>query len=534
MHVTDAPASASASTKGDIASGDTPGRTGVQPGPEVIGNSSARWYTGTGSGGSRFSPIVADGRVFITGDYGDGGPDRMFTKALDAATGDSLWDNKDSFNNSPRFQGGGLAYSQGILFVGGFDGALYAIDPASGAVKWTQSIFQTDEGPSFAPIAVNGVVYTNTGAVSAWDAKTGQKKWTQDASSDGQIAIADGRVIVTVPFSVVAFDANNGKEVWTENLHSPTSLVADEGMVFVCDSDKNDRFGLDGSTGKQLLTEQNANCDAPVLVGGQLYTNTSSGIAVLDAKSGNQLSMLIGTSDSTCGISLADLTIYECSAHAVQGFEARPGGGRVFEYDLRDDTTVRGDRHPLISGSAVFIEVTPKWHQDPAENQLYSLVASASTPATPTPTIAPTLPPLPAAAAHCLSSSQMKGLPVGSTYCMVGEIAPGSSGCYEGLGFVGARDRGTTGLFGDYFASYPWDQSPCFFDNQFLHLHEGQIIIVTGTIHGDGFNSSSLYVDDLCQIQLIRPGETTPVPLGTENFGCGGYKPFKSVGAAGD
>jgi outer membrane protein assembly factor BamB len=159
------------------------------------------------------SPAVAGGVVYFGS--GDG-----HLYALDAATGELRWKFKtgDVVHASP-------AYADGVVYFGSWDSRFYALDARTGAEKWR---FQGGEDPLLhnqvgfqsSPAVVNGVVYTGCrdSNLYAIDAATGREKWRFNNAGSWVIsspAVVDGKVIFgtsdTSLYLVV--DAETGKSV---------------------------------------------------------------------------------------------------------------------------------------------------------------------------------------------------------------------------------------------------------------------------------------------------------------------------------
>jgi glucose dehydrogenase len=115
------------------------------------------------------SPVVAQGVVCFGS--GDG---QLY--AVDSATGELRWkfQTSDVIHASP-------AYSDGVFFFGSWDSYFYAVDAASGKEKWR---FHGGEDPAIhnqvgfqsSPAVVNGIVYTGCrdAQLYALDAVTGK------------------------------------------------------------------------------------------------------------------------------------------------------------------------------------------------------------------------------------------------------------------------------------------------------------------------------------------------------------------------
>jgi len=118
------------------------------------------------------SPAVSEGKVYFGS--GDGN-----IYALDAASGDVKWKFKTGnvVHASP-------AIAKGTLFVGGFDGYFYALDAATGKEKWRHktgedNVIHNQEGITSSAAVVDGVVYVGCRDSHLYflDAETGQRTW---------------------------------------------------------------------------------------------------------------------------------------------------------------------------------------------------------------------------------------------------------------------------------------------------------------------------------------------------------------------
>jgi eukaryotic-like serine/threonine-protein kinase len=144
--------------------------------------------------GGEAPPAVGDGRVyvqsFLTGLY-----------ALDAATGAQLWSNSlpESITSAPT-----LAY--GRLYVRSIDHELYALDGQSGATVWKTTIGDLSEPPlsnwrEAPPTVANGVAYLveDENSVVGADAATGTILWRSPARNSlwAPVVVVNGRVYVS-------------------------------------------------------------------------------------------------------------------------------------------------------------------------------------------------------------------------------------------------------------------------------------------------------------------------------------------------
>ena len=189
-----------------------------------------KWKFQTG-GAIRSKPAITDNLVYIASDdsilyavsinrgdmvwktqTGDPGPKRnpMFSWN-DYQLGSSGF---DVFTSSPTVQ-------DNIVYVGGTDDNLYAIDADTGHVNWKFHAETTMEGIRQTPVVGNGMVYFGDifGNFYAIDIKTGNQVWAYpvpfyDAILSNQATLVDQTIYVSLLSSIVALDATTGMEKW--------------------------------------------------------------------------------------------------------------------------------------------------------------------------------------------------------------------------------------------------------------------------------------------------------------------------------
>ena len=157
------------------------------------------------------SPVVVDGTVYFGS--GDG-----HVYALDGASGRLKWKFRtgDVVHASP-------AYADGVLFFGSWDSYFYAVDAATGVEKWRfhggeDAAFHNQVGFQSSPAIVDRVVYTGCrdSNLYALDAATGKEKWRFNAAGSWIItspAVALGKVVAGTSDSslYLVLDAESGK-----------------------------------------------------------------------------------------------------------------------------------------------------------------------------------------------------------------------------------------------------------------------------------------------------------------------------------
>jgi outer membrane protein assembly factor BamB len=210
-------------------------------------------WTATISGSVGASPAVVDGRVYI------GSLDRLY--ALDAASGARVW----SATLGGRIQAS-PAVAGGTAYVRSDDNKLNALNAGTGAPVWTASIGPTPQPgePSFgtptssSPAVADGMVYVGSfdGKLYALNATTGATVWT--ASDGGGVqstaTVLDGVVYVSLARGLGdqrlhAFDGATGASLWTSEVDASAGPVLANGVLYV---------GTDGfSTSSGLLVALN-------------------------------------------------------------------------------------------------------------------------------------------------------------------------------------------------------------------------------------------------------------------------------------
>ena len=136
--------------------------------------------------GVEATPLMADGVLYVTSAW-------SIVYALDAKTGKELWVHDPEVPRETLAKGccdavnRGVAYSDGKIFVGTFDGRLQALDAKTGKLLWSEVTVDQSKPYTItgAPRVVKGkVLIGNSGAelgvrgyVSAYDTDSGKQAW---------------------------------------------------------------------------------------------------------------------------------------------------------------------------------------------------------------------------------------------------------------------------------------------------------------------------------------------------------------------
>jgi alcohol dehydrogenase (cytochrome c) len=141
------------------------------------------WTRGMAPGTSQEStPLVYDGVMYLpnSGDY---------IQALDAKSGDLIWENQRKLEGTRRGQNRNIAIYGNLIIDTSMDNAVYALDAQTGKLAWETQILDPKKpaNASSGPIIANGKIIsgrqcqpgaTNEGCIiTAHDAKTGKELW---------------------------------------------------------------------------------------------------------------------------------------------------------------------------------------------------------------------------------------------------------------------------------------------------------------------------------------------------------------------
>lgn len=263
------------------------------------------------------TPAIANGTVYA-GSY-----DGKFY-ALNALTGTIRW--KFATGGERRFEAKGIhgleprtqtmadqydvflsspVIAQGAVYFGSGDGHLYALDAASGELRWK---FKTGDVIHASPAYADGVLYVGSwdSFFYAVDAATGKEKWRFHGGEDPLIhnqvgfqssaAVVNGVVYVGCRDSnLYALDAATGQEKWRFNNAMSwviSSPAVTQGKVFFATSDSSLYHVADAVTGKPVLQQQDKAYmfSSPTVVGDVVLTGVLNGtLEARDLKSGEVL-----------------------------------------------------------------------------------------------------------------------------------------------------------------------------------------------------------------------------------------------------
>ena len=180
------------------------------------------WSMAMHAGSNQPTPLVRDGVMFLTHPHNK-------IQAIDAATGDLIWEYQYAFPPAAKMLGGptrNIAIWQDRLFLATYDAALVAIDARTGKQLWRSEKADYHEAftHSAGPIVANDVVvsgingcelFTEDGCfITGHDPETGEELWrTSTLALPGTPEYAS--------WGEVAPDRRGGGDVWITGSYDP-------------------------------------------------------------------------------------------------------------------------------------------------------------------------------------------------------------------------------------------------------------------------------------------------------------------------
>jgi len=296
--------------RGDLA------HTGVYKGQGIPKFSQVKWKFHT-DGQVISSPAVADGTVFVGSTDGN-------LYAVDLASGAQKWKifTGVRVTSSP-------AVENGVVYFGSYSGRFYAVDAATGTLKWkfqtegekrfagkhlhgsepaAESMPDPFDFYLSSPALWGGAVYfgSGDGNVYALDAATGALKWKFHTGDvvHASPAISEGTLFIGSWDSYFyALDAASGKEKWRfktgedQNIYNQVGIQSSaavvDGVVYFGCRDSN-LYALDARTGEKKWAFNNKGSwviSSPAVRDSKVYfaTSDTGTVYALDARAGTPI-----------------------------------------------------------------------------------------------------------------------------------------------------------------------------------------------------------------------------------------------------
>jgi outer membrane protein assembly factor BamB len=236
--------------------------------------------------------------------------------AFDTVTGTSKW----TFSDGNLYPSAAPIVANGTVYLGG-DYIIFAVDVQTGAEKWSAPV---DSPVQASPVAFNGTVYVaSLGAtLYAFDATTGNQIWNTSVGSgiliESPPAVANNLVyVIASDGKLRAFRARDGTLYWTSPVtdFAPTSSPAiANGIVYCANFGYLALYAVDGQTGATIWSSRlgNSPSASPAVANGVAYIGANDGkIYAFDAANGVPLwSGIVNAATTTGSPAVSDGTIY--------------------------------------------------------------------------------------------------------------------------------------------------------------------------------------------------------------------------------
>ncbi len=285
-------------------------RTGNVSGNAPITNQ-LLWSSDITDGCVAASPIISDGKVFISNWMAVwyGGVDALY--CLNETTGEILW------TNSLGGSGGAstAAISGDKLFVGSYTGDLYGINASTGATLWNTTIEHSPAawcGVGSSPVVYGSNIYVTTYSKGNTNASLnngtlhvldfdGNYLWNVSAGDNyhySSPAIADGNVFfsgnLTNNHSLFCVNISTHNILWrfntTDNTQVKSSPAIWNDTVFFASTDR--LYAVNASTGTELWNNSfSCGMSTPALAYGNVFigSNPNGNLSCFNASTGNNV-----------------------------------------------------------------------------------------------------------------------------------------------------------------------------------------------------------------------------------------------------
>ena len=257
---------------------------------------SKAWSTNIGRGNDTYhrlvaGPVSANGVVYAM-------DVRASVSAVDLASGRKRWSVtlKDSTEKSNVGYGGGVAYSDGILFATTGYGFTVALDAGTGAEIWRHEGKIPMRG---APTVAGNRVFTIThdNQIKVLNAATGIELWDQVGISEtasmlgaASPAVDEGVTVIALSSGeLMAMQVSNGRVLWQDSLTSSKRLtplasladvdghpVIDRGRAYAV-SHAGRMVAIDMRTGERSWESDVASVNTPLVAGNYAFVSTIEG-----------------------------------------------------------------------------------------------------------------------------------------------------------------------------------------------------------------------------------------------------------------
>jgi len=347
------------------------------------------WKISVGIGHA--SPLVVAGKIYQHARQDD----NETVLCLDLSTGKILWQQSYpapySMNMAAFGHGKGPkatpAFYNGKLYTFGISGILSCFEAATGSLKWRKEFSKQfkETSPAFgvsaSPIIDNGLCIVNVGgsnqgALTAFDAETGNVKWSWQGDGPGHASpiVADlagtRQVITQTQNFCIGVAAATGQLLWkipltTDYDQNIVTPIISQGLIIFSGLDKGTFAIKVSKSGTNWTTEQvwhnkelSMYMNSPVLSGNLLFgmsDRRSGQYFCLDAKTGVTLWTSEGRQgDNAAIINAGDfLFLLNDEANLIVAKASAKAYEPVAKYTVAESSTWA---HPAVSGRQILVK----------------------------------------------------------------------------------------------------------------------------------------------------------------------------------
>jgi outer membrane protein assembly factor BamB len=242
----------------------------------AIGSGKERWrYDAREALASR--PTVAGGVVLVASLQ-----DTVF--AVDAHTGAWKWHRRKDGREGFTIRGvASVVAGGGLAFAGTSDGAVAALELATGIVRWERQAAPAGSYPDVDALALSGgtlFAAAYSGAVVALEAATGRPLWQVLTPEAARLVVAPGAVIAVTGTSVLSLSPLDGKVLWTVPLSgTPAGEPRVHGRWLLVPAGEGGLRFLELAAGRtiRVLDPGSGVSSTPGIGPGQLYVLSNAG-----------------------------------------------------------------------------------------------------------------------------------------------------------------------------------------------------------------------------------------------------------------
>ena len=276
-------------------------------------NGNVKWIF---SGSQMYAtPIIQDSIVYI------GGVDtRLY--AINISDGSLKW--KSTATMGAFFSANALI-RDGVIYIGDYGGTCYAYNANNGSMKWHYDIPSPYRNINSTPVLDGNTVYfaSYDGKIYALDASTGAYKWSTNSTGNpimSGMSLINGNIYVGALPKVYAFDATTGATKWITQNPSSTSYsssptIADNNVFIGGEDGKMYAFSTtDGSVVWSKIVGTGSIVSSPIYKNGIVYIGAGDGkMYALQSNTGNLVWQNSSTGSSAniySGPTLSGKTLY--------------------------------------------------------------------------------------------------------------------------------------------------------------------------------------------------------------------------------